>query len=643
MTGIGGVWSFGGGADSARACGAMLAALRPYGPDDAATASAGDATFCRALARLLPEDDFDRQPLALSASRSLLVADLRLDNRDELADALGIAHAELAQLSDSALLARALERWGEAAVPRLVGDFAFAWLDAARGRLLLARDALGQRPLFWHSGRGFAAFASMAKGLHASGLVRRACDEDTLARYLIGLPPRGDASFHKDVRRVLPGHVVSITAEGARATRYWHPSSEILRLRTFDDYVEAYRFELDRAVACRLRRNSGPVATHLSGGWDSSAVTATAARQLSASGDRLLAYTAVPAPGAAAADPRDRFSDEGPLAAATADAYPNIAHRIVPGDGRSPLADLGRWAELFDRPVFNLSNHVWLADIRSRAKAERATVLLTGELGNWTISAAPNNALAELLAQRQWRAWGREAAAMIRQKRARLRGVAASSFAPWLPRAAWRRLRGLSSAPDPRRKTALHPRLLGPLLEEEEARELGPVGRPKSRFERIAALLGEVDFGEYRKGVLAGWSIDERDPTADRRLVEFSLSLPVETILRDGVRRPLARAALSDRLPSAVLEERRKGYQAADWSVGLTRDLDTIRALTERIGADECAAGLIDTDLLRRLVDDWPQSGWHELDTIGRYRIGLLDALTGGHFLLSRGEGGPHR
>jgi asparagine synthase (glutamine-hydrolysing) len=79
-----------------------------------------------------------------------------------------------------------------------------------------------------------------------------------------------------------------------------------------------------------------------------------------------------------------------------------------------------------------------------------------------------------------------------------------------------------------------------------------------------------MDQGNYNKGVLGGWGVDMRDPSADRRLVEFCLSVPPEQFLAGGVPRSLARRAFADRLPPEVLRERRKGYQAADWFEGMS-------------------------------------------------------------------------
>ena len=631
MTAIAGFWSFD-GRDAVEPCQAMISAQSAYGTRQSAARLDGLAVAAR-LYPLLPEDEHDRQPLVGGGGRLLLVADVRLDNRPELAGALGIDPAEAAGLADSGLLLLALERWGEDAVERLLGDFAFAFHDAREGKLLLARDPLGQRPLFWHRGDGFAAFSSMPAGLHALDSVPRQIDETNLIRYLGSLPRSGPASFYRDVERVEPGHVVTLTRSATTRHRYWRPRRRELRLGRFDDYVEAYRSELDAAVARRLRGAGELVAVHLSGGWDSNATAATAARLTAGAGGRVLAFTHVP--GNEAAQPSNRFANEGALAAATATLHPNIDHVLLPGSGRSPIGDLDLYAALFQRPVFNLCNHVWLSDIRSAAKAAGARVLLSGEIGNWTISAAPNSLLADFLREGRFLAWAQAARGLMRGGRARLRGVAISSFGPWLPDSLWRRISGLASGPEAWSTDPVHPRLRDAVAREQEAMR---VGRPRNSFDDAVDALLAMDWGEHRKGILGGWGIDKRDPTADVRLIDFCLSLPLDMLMKGGERRPLARAALADRVAPAVLDERRKGYQSGDWHVGLTRDRAAVARLLDAMAENSTAASLIDVERLRGQVRNWPDGGWEDPRIIGDYRIGLLKGLTAGHFILAAGH-----
>jgi asparagine synthase (glutamine-hydrolysing) len=224
---------------------------------------------------------------------------------------------------------------------------------------------------------------------------------------------------------------------------------------------------------------------------------------------------------------------------------------------------------------------------------------------------------------------------MLVQRRARLRGVAAASLGPWLPAPLWRRLARFGSASPAASRPLLTPIWRARLETEHEWLRLGLPRPPSDHFADAGAAFSEMDFGDYRKGILAGWGIDKRDATADLRLIEFCLSLPLEMLMAEGTRRPLARAALADRLPPAVLDERRKGYQAADWHLGLSRDRPRIAELIERIAADDEASSVIDVASLRGLLESWPEGGWHRPETIARYRVGMLQALAAGHFLLA--------
>jgi asparagine synthase (glutamine-hydrolysing) len=225
---------------------------------------------------------------------------------------------------------------------------------------------------------------------------------------------------------------------------------------------------------------------------------------------------------------------------------------------------------------------------------------------------------------------------MARDGRARLRGVAASSFGPWLPDALWNRLTRFSSGLDASVTDPVHPLLRAAVAARRETP--GGGDRRRNRFDDAAGAIQAMDWGEHRKGILGGWGIDKRDPTADPRLIDFCLSLPLDMLMKGGVRRPLARAALADRVAPAVLDERRKGYQFADWHVGLTRDRARVERLLEAMAEDSTASRLIDVERLRLLVRNWPDGGWENPRTMGEYRIGLLKGITAGHFVLAAGR-----
>ena len=623
LNALAGFWSFTDPPDAKAACSRMLLAQKEYGWDKSAVKEFGPIALGRNLYALLPEDDWDEQPLVGGNGRFALVSDLRLDNRAELSRKLGITSAESATFADSDYLLRALERWGEQTPEHLLGDFAFAWFDRTDSRLILARDPLGQRPLFWHQSAEFIAFASMPKGLHSISQIARFPNIEAVARLLGSGQQLGAESFFAGVKRVPPGHVLSITPTEQTSRRYWNPQRQTLRFARLVDYVDAFRAELDRAVSVRLRTRKPSIAVHLSGGWDSGAVAATTALL---SPKQVMAFTATPSIGAATTDSRNRFSNEWPLAAAVAARHPSLQHFPVENNLSSPLNSLDRGVRDFERPLFNLCNHGWLAQIREAAQARGAQVLLSGEIGNWSISAGPIDLLSEYRREHGWQAWWRAARGLTERGEARWRGILANSFHGLLPNDLWRLLEPLSSGPstDP----IIRPEVVQKFLLEVD-------NQTSDRFSRTIEAYFQMDFGEYRKGILGGWGIDKRDPTSDVRLIEFCLSLPTEMLLSADARRPLARAALSDRLPPQVINAVGKGYQSAEWHVSVGRDLKNVQALVTRIAGDPVAASVIDVDRLTKIVRNWPSSGWEMGRTIAIYRNALLQALTAGHFLIN--------
>jgi asparagine synthase (glutamine-hydrolysing) len=611
----------------------MLQAQRAYGPDRQDQVRVGEIALGRCLYRTLPEDRYDNQPLSGGDGRFTLVADVRLDNRADLLRALGEGE-RLRHAADAEILLAAFERWDVALLDRIVGDFAFALWDKAQARLLLARDPVGERPLYYHRGKDFFAFASMPKGLHALPEVERAANFGKMVEFVGLIPEMGRGSHFQSIEQVGPGHLLTVTSAGVRESRYWNPERRELKLSRFEDYRDALREQLDQAVAARLRGAGAKVASHLSAGWDSSSVTATAARLLRGRGE-VEAFTAIPEGGDSVPAPRGRIANEGPIAAKAAAMHENVRHTCFSEQGRSPIADLDLYVETFDRPVYNLCNYTWMTALRERAADAGHRVMLTGELGNFTISSAPYTVLADFIREGRWAAWWQEARGIAARGDARWRGIAANSFAPWVPGPVWRLLRPLSSRPETETYTAIAPGLAQGMEARREAMGVGLASRSRDYFRRTVRALGFYDNGLYRKGALAGWGLDERDPTGDRRLIEFCLSLPLDMLLKDGMRRPLARAALSDRLPPELLDETRKGYQASEWYKGVADALPSIRALIDRIGASAEASSLVDVGKLRALVRDWPDSGWERPEVIARYRGALLGALSAGHFVLS--------
>ncbi|WP_242500646.1 asparagine synthetase B [Tropicimonas sp. IMCC6043] len=222
------------------------------------------------------------QPLETPDSALLMHG--RVDNREALEAALGEGAGAA---SDTALVRAAWQRWGEESLARIDGEFALAVWDGRARRLLLARDRIGAKPLYYHVGDGCIAFASDIAALHALPWVPQEIDEESIAEYLRLIWPASDGTLWAGVRRVRPAHRMVVAQGETSSTRYWTPlDAPEIRYRDRRSYVDHYRALLFDAVR-RMSRSDHPLVFEVSGGLDSSALFAVA-DQLAAEG-RLLA------------------------------------------------------------------------------------------------------------------------------------------------------------------------------------------------------------------------------------------------------------------------------------------------------------------------------------------------------------------
>jgi asparagine synthase (glutamine-hydrolysing) len=581
----------------------------------------------RNLYPTLPEDSNDRGPIRHGPYT--LVADARIDNREELANALGLPKREAERLSDAEILFKCLLAWDHRAFDRISGEFALGFWNNLNKRLLLSRDFLGFRPLFYHRHENFFAFSSMPSGLHALAGVPYAFDAEFIAESLAMLPEVGTRTRFKSIERVEPAHFIEVVGSRLTATRYWNPARPTGRPSAPRDYEEALRNVLDEAVRSQMRGSGQIVAAQLSGGLDSSIVVTSAARQFP--GTKILACTAVPRRGFSSPIPPNGLASEEARAAATAALYPNIEHVIVENGETSPLEAFDRAFAYQQQPALNICNSVWANSIDRLARDRGARVLLMGTMGNLSVSYYGIQWLPELLRRGRLLKLARIGIATGRNGFPWL-SLAAQIIGPYLPMPLWKLLS--RRVTELRQYAPISPNRLGEISRKARERANDFSYRPRrDSFETRIWALNRFDSASYLKGLLAEFGLSGRDPTADKRVVEFCLSVPPEEYIRDGMPRSLARRAFGDRMPAEVTNAMIRGYQAPDWYEGLDKDLPAIREELASIARCHGALSALDLDWLEQAVASWPTDGWERDDIIMRYRHGVQHGLSVGHFM----------
>jgi asparagine synthase (glutamine-hydrolysing) len=614
----------------------MLQALRVYGNDDCAQFTGPSLAMGRCLLRLLPEDRFDRQPLSAGAVTSL-VADIRLDNRAELELELNLSQQQAAEMADSDLLLAAWQRWDEHCVDHFSGAFSFAVWNEQEQHLFLARDHTGERPLFYASTANCFAFASMPKGLHPLPFVGTEVDEDYIARYLVLAYIPIEQTIFRNLRRLPSGCSLSIRRGKTRLTRHWRTEHlQDLRLGSPEEYLDCFRERFDGAVRSRLRTRGG-IGAQLSGGLDSGAVAATAARLLGAEGHELTCFTAVPRLGFTGSGSKTHFEDEGAAAAEVAALYPNMRHVLVDSSGTSFLDILDRNNNLYDHPCFGPSNEVWSNAILDRARASGITVLLNGNCGNSTLSYEGMPAFSAWFRSGHWGTLTRVAWQFTRTRNTSMRSIVRNAVWPSLP--FW-----LRSVTDPHMRgfsldySILHPEIARRLdLERIAFHDLNQ-NTTDGRM-MLRKLLEYGDISDTPVAAQGGWQLDFRDPTYDRRIVEFCLTVPLEEFLRGGQLRSLARRAMVGRLPPSTLRRTQRGRQSADWYLNMGAVRGRMAAEVERLQTSPLASRMLDLARMRSLIENWPSSGFERPDVNRSHHIALSRGFSMGRFLLQYDPG----
>ncbi|HKI86754.1 MAG TPA: asparagine synthase-related protein [Thermoanaerobaculia bacterium] len=483
----------------------------------------------------------ERQPLADESDRVVLVFDGRLDNREELISALGNFAVDRSA-SDAKIVLASYRRWGTDFVAKLLGPFALAVCDEQRARLLLARDAMGDRVLYFHVNEERVAAASEEAALLAYPGVSDEVDFASVVRlFAFDAPPSGGTYF-RDISEVREGEVVVVDSGGLRRRAYWRPDPRTeLRLRREEDYAERFRELLERSVAARMRATRVP-AVMMSGGLDSTTIASLAARQLRAgSGVRLKTYSWV-------------FEE---LPSCDERGYMDLvigewrldARRVV-GDRAWPLSAGFSTVQNPNVPLRGAYRE--LRDLLfDQAASAGERVLLTGEFAD-ELYTGGEDWLRDLAREHRWITAFRVSARGVGERfLLHRRGV-------YGLRTGVRRLfQGAAPdvthvAPDwltPDARRLLHDSWAG--SDRESDRGAVRIRQHENVFHRLS-LLGALS--EAFDASLRG--IELRRPYRDRRLVEFMLSVPAHQLFRPGWPKWVLRRGAEGLLPDALRRRR---------------------------------------------------------------------------------------
>jgi asparagine synthase (glutamine-hydrolysing) len=469
-------------------------------------------------------------------------------NYQELQQELELRGHRFASRSDTEVIVHAYEEHGPACVDLFTGMFCFAIWDGRDRSVLVARDRLGKKPLFYRHHEGRLSFASELKALLVDPSVVREVDLQALDDYLAYSYVPSDSSILRGIRKLPPGHWMRWREGELEVKQYWDVDFRPGPAASEGEWVERMEAELRRAVRLRLRADV-PLGVFLSGGLDSSAITALACQELGR--------------------PVKTFSigfkhldfDELKFARLVADRYRTDHHELVVED--RDVSIIGDLAYHLDEPFADPSALPTFMICREARK--HVTVVLSGDGGDEVFAGYSRYAEARRYSRVDWIP-------------SALRAAAGRASTALMPAPLWGRglLTRLSLSGAARYSAQMSEFNLeerrallaghGAALVPGDARLYEPYFRGNgldlmSRLQHIdqkTYLPDDVLVKVDRMSMQA--SLEVRAPLLDHRVVEVANSAPIDLKFRDGAGKYLLRKLLQPHVPEAVITRRKMGF-----------------------------------------------------------------------------------
>ncbi|WP_079505289.1 asparagine synthase-related protein [Mesobacillus jeotgali] len=521
---------------------------------------------------ITPESVGEQQPFYDSERQCVITSDAIIDNREELFEKLQVERSRQKHMPDCQLILLAYYKWGEDSPKHLVGDFAYMIWDERNQKLFGARDFSGSRTLYYYNDNDRFAFCTTIMPLFTLPGVKKELNEQWMAEFL-AIPVNFESinlssTTYKNIQQLTPSHSISIIEGRIKLTRYcnFYEKEEKLKLKSDAEYEEAFREVLDKAVRARIRTHRN-VGAHLSGGLDSGSVASMASRALKNENKRLNTFSYVPVYGFQDWTHKSRVADESSYVRETVNFVGNINDRYLSFDGRSPFTEIDEWLETLEIPYKFFENTFWLRGIYEQSQQQGIGVLLNGQRGNWTISWGPLvDYYASLLTKLKWHHFYKE----LNQYSNNI-GVQRYKIFKFFLKKAF----GLENLK--KREPLNFPVIIGSdLAKRTKVFDYLQQNGIDTNFTKTSSAyeVKKRQFihpyywsptGMYGAKFSVRYSVWDRDPTNDLRVVKFCLSIPEDQFVKDGLDRALVRRATKGLLPDTIrLNQKSRGVQGAD-------------------------------------------------------------------------------
>lgn len=625
----------------------MMDKLKAYVHDNSDTWFEKSAFLGSIIKYDTPESIEEKLPKENTSKGLVITADAIIDNRKELLEIFDIPKIEWNKTNDSQLILLSYIKWGEECTKHLIGDFAFAIWNKKKKELFCARDHVGKRTLYYYFSSNLFAFSTTINPLLQIGDGSKELDELWIAEFLsleeVIQEIECDNTIYNQIKQLMPAHSMTINPNKMEVKKYWNPLDKPkLKLESNEEYEEAFKEVFSEAVNCRLR-SIGSVGVLLSGGLDSGSVACIAAESLKAEGKRIKGFSSVPFKEYINSLPQNRIADERMQIEVMANWYNNIDLNFCDSSGIDSVNSIQRLLEIAEQPYKIVENFFWVNELSAKAAENGCTVLLDGQFGNISVSFGDMGTyLYTKYKQHRWISFLKGVSDYSKYYNYRFKDV----FKFYLKSVlsdhtvnAYRKLKGRTIENyEEELFTAVNKEFANRCKVDERFKllGLGEYSRSNQDINDYRNFLTKPivysQTGAIETKISLANGIAKRDPTRDKRVIEFCASVPLEQFVYKGQERSLIRRSMKGILPDEIrLNNKNRGQQSADWVQRLIIDWQNTKNKIKWILEQEAIKQYMDTDKVSKVLEevgDFPKD-----EDSRRIRL-LIVSLVFGEFLM---------
>jgi asparagine synthase (glutamine-hydrolysing) len=546
-------------------------------------------------------------PIESFGGQQLFVADAVLDNREELFRLMQIPEEEYVDVPDGMLMYQIFAKYGKESLSLFLGTYSFVYYDRLKEEVWLVADITASRCLYYKYEEGRLIFSTLLDPILQVVGDKKQWNFRFLSDYLaldnLSQYTESEETPYEGIYKLSPGQAVIVSKDGVTKLEYWKPNFNTSHLKKCDDEYKNEFITLFNQCVTSVMRSSGKTGISLSSGLDSTSVACFAGPKLKEKGEVLYAYTSIPEKDYKFYEDPRYNPNEQRLVEKTKEFLGNLHTTYLELNGENGFDAANEYMKMYELPYKSLQNVKWLHEIAVTAAEDGCRVLLNGQFGNATISFGEYTIhLYSLLRSGNMIELYKEVNALHK-----LYKVGRKQTCQTLLRICFLNVFHKQTSGEAMFASVyINPLLIHRYNTEKRFRKshLNLAGQAFMTFNKIRPFTinknSLVQMGEFEthRSLITGVLL--RDPTRDKRLIEFCLKLPMNQFVYRGNDRRLVKEYLKNYLPREIIHNRQKGMQSADFIHRLSKNWEQIYKECNQLLQEEIAEQLLDVAKLKK-------------------------------------------